>query len=225
MLLALGDVHYQGRSGDMIQRELLSLAGAKLERLPATATEVRSIGRLFSEKSLVLTGESATEESLKEQRPLSRFKMIHFAVHGYADNKFPERSALVLTTKRNPKEDGLLQDREIMNLDLSAELVTLSACDSGFGKLQGQEGLSSLVKAFMIAGARTVVGSLWNVDDRLATDLMQRFYRNLAKGDDKGAAMRGAKLSLINEHGSLLPYHWAGFTLWGDALSMVGSVE
>ena len=62
-----------------------------------------------------------------------------------------------------------------MNLDLSAELVTLSACDSGFGKLQGQEGLSSLVKAFMIAGSRTVVGSLWNVDDSLATDLMHAF--------------------------------------------------
>jgi len=225
MLLALGDVRYQGRSGEMIQRELLSLEGAKLERLPATATEVRSIGQLFSGKSLVLTGESATEESLKEQRPLSRFKMLHFAVHGYADNKFPERSALVLTTKRNPKEDGLLQDREIMNLDLSAELVTLSACDSGFGKLQGQEGLSSLVKAFMIAGARTVVGSLWNVDDSLATDLMQRFYSNLAKGDDKGTALRDAKLALIKEHGNLSPHHWAGFTLWGDAISTVGLVE
>ena len=77
----------------------------------------------------------------------------------------------------------------------------------------------------MIAGARTVVGSLWNVDDSLATDLMQRFYSNLAKGDDKGTALRDAKLALIKEHGNLSPHHWAGFNLWGDAISTVGLVE
>ena len=89
MLLALGDVRYQGRSGDMIQRDLMSMVAAKLERLPATATEVRSIGQLFSGKSLVLTGELATEESLKAQQPLNRFKMLHLPCTGMQTASFP----------------------------------------------------------------------------------------------------------------------------------------
>jgi CHAT domain-containing protein len=206
-----------------IKRGVLSLEGAVLPRLPSTAAEVDSVARLFPGEAVLLTGRAATEESLKSQRPFSRFQVLHFAVHGYADSKFPERSALVLRTEKTSNEDGLLQDREIINLQLSADLVTLSACDSGFGKLQGQEGLSSLVKAFMFAGARTVVGSLWNLDDKLTTELMRRFYMNLVSGDTKGAALRNAKLALMKEHGSLPTYYWAGFTLWGDTVGRIVS--
>jgi CHAT domain-containing protein len=221
----VGDVPYEGDPGRTIKRGVLSLEGAVLPRLPATASEVNSVASLFPGEAVLLTGKAATEESLKSQRPLSRFQVLHFAVHGYADSTFPERSALVLKAEKASKEDGLLQDREIINLQLSAELVTLSACDSGFGKLQGQEGLSSLVKAFMFAGARTVVGSLWNLDDKLSTELMRRFYFSLVGGEAKGAALRNAKLALLKEHGSLSPHYWAGFTLWGDSVGRIAPVN
>jgi CHAT domain-containing protein/tetratricopeptide (TPR) repeat protein len=224
-LLAVGDVPYEGDPGRTIKRGVLFLEGAVLPRLPATASEVNSLASLFPGEVVLLTGRAATEESLKSQHPLNRFQVLHFAVHGYADSAFPERSALVLKTGRASKEDGLFQDREIINLQLSAELVTLSACDSGFGKLQGQEGLSSLVKGFMFAGARTVVGSLWNLDDKLSTELMRRFYLSLVGGETKGTALRNAKLALMKEHGSLSPYYWAGFTLWGDSVGRIAPVN
>jgi len=219
-LLAVGDAIYSTESKHAIQRGPLSVDGAELQRLPYTAKEVLAIADLFPGKSLVLTGKSATEANLKALHPLTQYKLLHFAVHGFANEKFPERSALVLTRQGNSGEDGLLQDREIIAMDLSAELVTLSACDSGFGKL-GQEGISSLVKAFMLAGARSVVASLWSVDDTMSVRLMREFYSRLAAGEIKGSALRNAKLWVLKEKPSLSPYFWAGFVLWGDSISSV----
>lgn len=220
-LLAIGDAVYSTESKYTIERGPLSVEGAELQRLPYTAKEVLAIADLFPGKSLVLTGKSATEANLKALHPLSQYSLLHFAVHGFANERFPERSALVLTIHGNSGEDGLLQDREIIAMDLSAELVTLSACDSGFGKL-GQEGISSLVKAFMLAGARSVVASLWSVDDTMSVRLMREFYSRLAAGETKGSALRNAKLSVLKEKPSLSPYYWAGFTHWGDGISTIG---
>ena len=174
---------------------------------------------------MVLTGKAATEDNLKSRYLLNHYSLLHFAVHGYANDQFPERSALVLGREGNSPEDGLLQDREIINLRLWADLVTLSACDSGFGKLHGQEGLSSLVKAFMLAGAKTVVASVWNADDMMTARLMREFYSRLAAGETKADALRNAKLSILKREGSLSPYFWAGFTLWGDGISTIGQLN
>src|SRR6185436_2261334 len=108
--------------------------------------------------------------------------------------------------KRGLFEDGLLQDREILDLPLSADLVTLSAFDTGVGKLHGQEGMSSLVKAFMFAGAKTVVAGVWKVDDVFTSELMTSFYSRLANGAPKGTALRDAKLALIERYKDLTPY-------------------
>ena len=94
-------------------------------------------------------------------------------------------------------EDGLLQVREIRDLPLRTELVTLSACDTGSGKLLGQEGIASLERAFLLAGAKAVIASLWPADDTFTIALMKRLYQHLINGSDKGAALREAKLSWI----------------------------
>jgi CHAT domain-containing protein len=138
MLLALGDVRYRGRSGDMIQRDLMSMASQASGC--RHSDRVRSIGQLFSGKSGA-DGELATGESLKARQPLNQFRCFICSAR-ICRRQVPGRR--LGSDEKSPKEDRLLQDR-IMN-QISAELVALSACDSGFGKLQGQEGLSSLVR-------------------------------------------------------------------------------
>jgi CHAT domain-containing protein len=107
--------------------------------------------------------------------------------------------------------------REIRDLSLRADLVTLSACETGKGKLLGEEGIASLERAFLLAGAKSVIASLWTTDDTYTIALMKRLYQHLMDGDDKGAALRQAKLDLLKDFGEqALPIYWAGFTLVGD---------
>jgi CHAT domain-containing protein len=101
-------------------------------------------------------------------------------------------------------------------------LVTLSACDTGTGKLLGQEGIASIERAFLLAGAKSVIASLWPADDTFTIVLMKRMYQHLAEGTDKGTALRQAKLDLLKEFGDqALPVYWAGFTLVGDGSSSI----
>jgi CHAT domain-containing protein len=166
-------------------------------------------------------GTKATEAALKSQ-PLENFKILHLAAHAFSDTALPERAALLLAEDNRSEEDGLLQDREIRDLRLTAELVTLSACDTGVGRLEGQEGISNLVRSFFFAGAKTVAASLWNADDIATTTLMKRFYSYLEKGEDKGSALRLAKLDLIRQYKEdAVPYYWAGFTIHGEATTTV----
>ena len=170
----------------------------------------------------------ATPQSkyLAKAQPLSEFQVIHLAVHDLANAEFPDRGALVLGSSAATGDDGLLQVREIPDLPLRAELVTLSACDTGAGKLLGQEGIASLDRAFLLAGAKSVIASLWPADDTFTIALMKRMYQHLADGRDKGAALRQAKLDLLNEFGDqALPVYWAGFTLAGDGSTPVSNKQ
>jgi CHAT domain-containing protein len=170
---------------------------------------------VFGEKRLLL-GADATEAAFKAQ-PLADFEIIHIAAHGIASAKFPDRAALVLGRDPKSDEDGLLQVREIRDLSLNADLVTLSACDTGVGRLEGEEGITNLVRAFLFAGARSVVASLWTADDPSSLTLMERFYRHIADGEDKDSAFRHAQMDLIAEFGDqALPFYWAGFIIVGD---------
>ena len=192
------------------------LSGARLQDIPMTRDEVIGASKVFGGRITLLLGREATEAAFKAQ-PLADFQIIHIAAHGIASAKFPDRAALVLSSDPKSGEDGLLQVREIRSLSLNADLVTLSACDTGVGRLQGEEGIANLVRAFLFAGARSVVASLWAANDISTTTLMQHFYRHLADGEDKGTALRHAKLDLIREFGDqAVPFYWAGFVMVGD---------
>jgi CHAT domain-containing protein/tetratricopeptide (TPR) repeat protein len=197
-------------------RGLYDLDGAKFPRLPGTKQEVVNSSRLFGNTSKVLLDEQATEAAFKSL-PLADFAVLHLAAHGVSDTRFPDRAALVLGPDPAAKEDGLLQAREISALTLHADLTTLTACDTGAGRLQGQEGIANLVRAFLLAGSRTVVASLWSADDTFTAALVKQFYTNLKKGQDKGSALRQAKIDLLKKYGDqALPYYWAGFVMVGE---------
>jgi CHAT domain-containing protein len=233
-LLAVGDVAYENQ-GDVgkrlatpasvrgrIQRGIADLSGIALSDLPQTREEVEEIGRIAGPKAVILLAKDATETAFKKE-PLDQFRVLHLAVHGFADTQYPERSALVLGTDPKSTDDGLLQVREIIRFRLNAELTTLSACDTGVGKLQGQEGISNLVEAFLVAGSKSVVASLWNADDTSASALMERFYRRLAQGENTSSAMRNAKLDLLATYGDQLsPFYWAAFITVGETSTPIG---
>ncbi|MGO9273431.1 MAG: CHAT domain-containing protein [Terriglobia bacterium] len=196
--------------------DFLGPAGLRLSNLPGTQQEVLNSAELLGGQHTLLLGKDATEAAFKSQR-LADFSVIHLAVHGIASTQFPDRAALVLGSAPSSGEDGLLQVREIRDLPLDADLVTLSACDTGEGKLLGEEGIASLERAFLLAGAKAVIASLWTAEDACTTLLMKRLYWHLADGEDKGSALRQAKLDLLKEFGEeTVPFYWAGFTLVGE---------
>jgi CHAT domain-containing protein len=150
--------------------------------------------------------------------PLSEFSVIHFAVHGLGNTQFAGRAAVVLGNTRASSEDGLLQVREIRDLPLRASLVILSACDTGNGRLLGEEGIANLERAFLFAGAKAVIASLWTTDDTYTIALMRRLSEHLVSGAEKGSAICQVKLDLPKRLGAeAVPLYWAGSTVAGDA--------
>ncbi|HEY6252323.1 MAG TPA: CHAT domain-containing tetratricopeptide repeat protein, partial [Candidatus Angelobacter sp.] len=228
-LLAIGDVDYASqriprptttRSAWIpvsVLRGLAELSGSFLQNLPESRQEVLSIARVAGPNSRLLLGKEATESAFKAQA-LSDYSVIHLAVHAISDSRYPDRSALVLAEDK-PPEDGLLQIREIVRLRLQADLVTLSACETGIGMDQGEAGVISLQRAFLLGGAKAVVASLWNVEDRSTSVLMEAFYRHLAEREDKATALAHAKRELMNTNSTASPYYWAGFVVVGEASS------
>ena len=232
--LGVGDVAYENQGGagrripapdtvrGRVLRGMADLSGMRLQDLPQTREEVEEIGKIVGPEAVILLGKDATETAFKKE-PLDQFRLLHLAVHGFADTQYPERSALVLGTDPKSGDDGLLQVREIIKLRLNAELTTLSACDTGVGKLQGQEGVSSLVEAFLVAGSKSVVASLWSADDTFASALMERFYLRLGRGEDTGSALREAKLDLLAKYGEQVsPFYWAAFVAVGETAAPIG---
>lgn len=202
-------------------RGVFDLQGASFSPLPSAATEVYSIAEFTPGRARIFLSNTATEEALKSQ-PLSKFRVLHFAAHAFTDSAFPERSAIVLAANDRSPDDGLLQMREIRDLRLTAALVTLSACDSGVGKINGIEGMASLVNAFLFAGAQAVVASSWAADDDFTASLMKRFYTHLSRNQDVGLSLRQAKLDMIRRLGDkAAPLYWAGFFVTGDASQTV----
>jgi len=232
--LGVGDVAYENQGGagrkipspdtvrGRVLRGMADLSGLQLHDLPQTRGEVEEIGKIVGPDAVILLGKDATETAFKKE-PLDQFRVLHLAVHGFADTQYPERSALVLGTDPKSGDDGLLQVREIIRLRLNAELTSLSACDTGVGKLQGQEGISNLVEAFLVAGSKSVVASLWSADDTFASALMGRFYQRLGQGEDTSTALRDAKLDLLAKYGDQVsPFYWAAFVAVGETSAPIG---
>jgi len=199
--------------------------------LPFSRREVEGIAQLFPGQVAAFLGAEATEERAKSLPRNTR--IVHFATHGFVDEHFPMSSGLLLTPPDRVDErteDGLLQAWEIFEqVRLDADLVVLSACDSGRGKELGGEGLLSLTRAFQFAGARAVVAALWQVADEGSADLMMRFYRHLKNGAAAEDALRNAQLEIIaqipwvrdpqgerREKGFSQDFVWSAFEVFGD---------
>lgn len=191
--------------------------GVPLTPLPHSRAEVNAIGALFPRaRRTLLVGGAAREDRVKAEN-LAAYRYLHFAAHGLLDAVSPARSGIVLGTASQSPEDGVLQTREVMTLKLDADLVVLSACETGLGRLVSAEGMMGLTRAFLNAGARGVAVSLWNVNDAATSELMQRFYSGLRRGLRGDAALRAAKLALVRgpRRAWRHPYFWAPFVLTG----------
>ena len=196
-------------------RAVTDLRAGSLKPLQFGHEEITEAAKVFGSQSVTLDGSQASEEALKAE-PLADFKVIHLAAHGVSDELDPDRTALVFAPG-SESEDGLWQAREIRRTRLNADVVVLSACETGSGKLQGQEGVMNLARAFLTAGARSVVASLWDVDDRSTATLMESFYEHLKAGLTVKEALRQAQLDFIKNYGDKAkPNLWAGFEVIGD---------
>jgi len=150
---------------------------------------------------------------------LAQYRYVHFATHGLMDTERPGLSALVLSTvdADGKPQDGFLRANDIYNLKLPAELVVLSACQTGLGKEVKGEGLIGLTRGFMYAGAKRVVVSLWSVNDKATSDLMTKFYRGMLKDNERpAAALRAAQIEMWKQKKWQSPYYWAAFTMQGE---------
>jgi CHAT domain-containing protein len=141
---------------------------------------------------------------------------VHFATHGFADPYDPSSSGLILADAPTGKEDGVLYGFEVLAMKLPAQLIVLSACETGLGKVFPGEGSVSLTRNFMLAGANNVVSSLWQVSDASTQKLMVNFYGQLIQynGLNYSLALLEAKKKLIRE-GFAHPYYWSAFLLHG----------
>ncbi len=194
-----------------------STDGTYITPLPATEVEVQEIYRVLSATdpfSKYFLKKDANEELIKKGE-LARYDYIHFATHGLVNAQYPELSGLLLAQNKQSVEDGILYTGEIFGLKLKAQLVTLSACETALGKRVEGEGVRGLTSAFLLAGARTVVVSLWKVADESTARLMISFYNQLLSGKDKASSLREAKLSLLHDSKYAHPFYWAPFVQIG----------
>lgn len=184
-----------------------------LKSLPYTVDETTELNNRFKSnnwQSTLLLNENANEENLKMH--IKNKSIVHIATHGYADNKNSEFSGLFMAqTQDTTTEDNYLYMSEIYNMKINADLVVLSACQSGYGQIWQGEGILALPRAFLAGGTRNVISSLWKIHDQKTKDLMIRFYQALEDKNDYAKALRSAKLKMIKNNE--LPIDWSGFTL------------
>jgi CHAT domain-containing protein len=193
--------------------------GKSLPRLKGTRQEAEAILALMapeqSKKALDFDANRATATSAE----LAQYRYVHWATHGLLDSQHPELSAVVLSLVDENGEpvDGFLRLHDIFNLNLPAELVVLSACETGLGKEIRGEGLVGLTRGFMYAGSPRVVVSLWKVEDVATAELMKQFYQGMVEsGLRPAAALRAAQVAMWNNTAWHTPYYWAAFTLQGE---------
>jgi CHAT domain-containing protein/Tfp pilus assembly protein PilF len=188
--------------------------------LAATAQESREIADLFKAKNQtvkLLLQKDATEKNLKAS-DLKNYAILHFATHGTVNEEHPELSQIFLLKDSQGKEDGNLTSGEIYNLDINADLVTLSCCETGLGKISKGEGIIGLSRALLYAGAKNLIVSLWTVGDASTARLMADIYQNVLNNSQMAAypeALRLAKLKMIKSIDFEAPYFWAPFILVG----------
>jgi CHAT domain-containing protein/uncharacterized protein HemY len=191
----------------------------KIPRLPFTKSEADRIISVAPDKfNLEAVGFKANRATVTGGE-MKNYRYLHFATHGYLDSERPGFSALALSMvdEQGKPQDGFLRANEVYNLDLPAELVVLSACQTGLGKEIKGEGLIGLTRGFMYAGAARVVVSLWSVNDRATAELMAKFYEKMLKENQRpAAALRAAQVEMWRGKQWQSPYYWAAFVLQGE---------
>ncbi len=191
-----------------------SQTGIDLLRLPGAQLEAAAIKRL-SPDAIVKSGLQASHDFVISS-DLSDYRTIHFATHGVVDAEVPALSGLVLASDHSSQSIEYLRPQQIVGLELNADLVVLSGCETGLGKSAGSEGLLSLSRAFLAAGAQQVIASLWQVSDRATAQLMERFYFHLLKENQPPEqALRAAQQWMQTQPDWQHPHYWAGFVVQG----------
>jgi CHAT domain-containing protein len=202
-----------------LRRAMRGLDRASFSRLPFSGEEADAIASLVPAQSLLKATDFQASRARALSGDLSHYRILHFATHGLLNSAYPELSGLVLSLidEDGRAQDGFLRMHEIYNLRLSAEVVVLSACQTGLGKEIRGEGLIGLTRGFMYAGAQRVVASLWQVDDSATAELMKRFYRGMLKdGQRPASALRAAQLEMLRQKPWSSPYYWAPFVMQGE---------
>jgi CHAT domain-containing protein/tetratricopeptide (TPR) repeat protein len=208
-------VHLAGNPSDTAS----SATPHSIPRLPFSRQEADRILAVAADATTFKATDFMASKATVTSAALGKYRYVHFATHGYLDSERPGFSALVLSMvdERGAPQDGFLRANEVYNLSLPAELVVLSACQTGLGKDIRGEGLVGLTRGFMYAGAARVVVSLWSVSDRATSELMARFYDKMLRGGQRpAAALRAAQVELWRQKAWQAPYYWAAFTLQGE---------
>ena len=191
----------------------------RLSRLPFSRREANAIMAISPPAESFAALDFAANRETVLKTDLSQFRIVHFATHGWLDSERPQLSGIVLSlvNERGERREGFLRLHEIYNLNLSADLVVLSACQTGLGKTIGNEGVIGLARGFMYAGSSRVISSLWNVDDAATSELMRVFYQKLLREKlSPAAALRAAQIALFKQRRWQSPYFWAAFSIQGE---------
>jgi CHAT domain-containing protein len=160
--------------------------------------------------------EKATEEAYKTQA--RNYKIIHLAMHTLVDDDHPAFSKMIFSARASSPEDGMLNTYEVYNVPINAMMVVLSSCNTGTGKLVTGEGILSLARGFLFAGSRSVVMSMWAVEDFSSSAVIKSFYRNMRSGQTKSSALRNARLKYLRtaDQERSHPYYWSTLVIYGD---------
>jgi CHAT domain-containing protein len=213
--------------GEAPQRRSRDFRNSSFERLPGTAAEAQTLKRILPDAT-VLTGNEATETAAKR---IAGPRILHIATHGFfledgsAESEDPMlRSGLVFAGVNglsSAQDDGVLTALEAAGLDLrGTRLVVLSACETGLGEVKNGEGVFGLRRAFVVAGAETLLMSLWQVADDATKDLMVSYYTRIARGEPRAEALRQAQLAMLKDPKTSRPFFWAAFISSGEAGSL-----
>jgi CHAT domain-containing protein len=213
------DLRSQIEQSDL-KRGAKNLKRDRWGRLNGTRTKANAILKLVPSDNNLQAFDFDANYNWVTNKQLSQYRFLHIATHGFADPINPELSGIVLSLidkQGKPADKGYLRLGDIFNLDFAADLIVLSACETGLGKDVNGEGLVALTRGFMYAGAERVAVSLWQVDDAGTASLMQEFYTQMLKqGKSPTAALRAAQLKLWENSSLQNPYYWSAFTLQGE---------
>ena len=205
-----------------LTRAILDIKGSQyIPRLQASRDEANAIANVLHSRdsqAVHVSLDFAASRDFVLRDGLTRFRLVHFATHGIVDPRRPEMSGLILSLidKNGRKQDGYLRLGDIYNLKLSADLVVLSSCESALGKDLEAEGIIGLPRGFLYAGAKSVIASLWKVNDEATAKLMAGLYARIKRGESPSSALRGAQLEMVHDEQWSKPYYWAAFALQGD---------